>query len=653
MAGDVVSTSAIGWRDRLNGGRWTSTTYAIPWAIGLAIRLLDVVVIRPVCRVSITPGLIQAEQAGNCLPFSNDNFALFGAAQLIRHGKIGFNPLYYIMTGGQLAPTAAKPPMVVGVMAGVAWVGDASLVAVLPVVATLVASTWYVLQRMGRANAARISIQIGTAAFVVFRFVGGETVLAARLGCVFFASASIPLMMKVGRTFGGPAVGIITGVLVAIHPLIWTNDSMMNVEAAVAVAVPILFLAHARLASKFDGRSAALFGLAGAAAVLSRFELLFAVVLLGLWALWKGIALHRSVVANTAIAISVFFAPLLTYGGWNAVRSDAPSGGFLAPFGLVMVQSACDEVLLGDHRGMYAPCMVKPRELVVQQEMTVGAAVDKITGVEGYGRDLLDPDNPARNVFPNPPPIDLYDGLVPSDTAQLRQLYEPQVGIDSDGQFGMGVWVDGVVANDADATVQPGQVVKFTVNMAFLAVDELRTSQVMMIQAQEYLSAHASDLPAAAVVRVARIFGLYKVSQSIQINAVIEGQGRFATVAGLPFVWLGLVATPFALRMLRRRGIAGAPLVATLAQVVIVAAATYGIMRYRLAWDLTSCVLIAVVVVGESRLRIEPSTLMARSTPPHEAASGFSDSSQNGDEAGETDMAERDSAATSATTDRM
>lgn len=590
-------------RTRLSGAEFGRRALLTMWLTGLAIRVADVIWLRPICRVQVTPGLVTSERAGTCMPFSSDNFALFGAAQLIRHGKVGYNPLYYVLTGGQLAPTAAKPPVIVAYMAIPAWLGSAPLLLAGLVFGAVIGGIWLAFRRYGRESAGLLCAQVAIVAFIVLRLVGGETVQGIRLAVVLFTSAAIPLIAVYAKELGGAPLGLVAGWIVAVNPAIWVNDSMLNVEAAVVVAVPLLLLAQLYLWRTWRPIAAVAFGAACAFAVLSRFELIVAVLITGFATLFRGIRQHRQVVAHTVRVIGVAVLAIGGYLGWNLARGDSASGGFGAPLGLVMSQSACDQVLTGPQRGMYAPCMLEPRELTVTEPMTVADAVDQITGLDGYGDDLLAADNPARDIFPAVPPIDLYDGLIPKDVERLRGLYARQSGVDANGVLGMGAWVDGQVENDPDRVLQPGQRVRYVTSMAYLAIDEYRTSEVMWIRARDYLSDHASDLPSAMVVRVLRMFGLYKLGQSAEINAVVEGQGWLGTWGGLAFVWATLIATPFGLRNLRRHRVAVAPIMSTLAQVVAVAAATYGIMRYRLSWDVASSVLLGAAVVGYGLIR--------------------------------------------------
>jgi hypothetical protein len=180
--------------------------------------------------------------------------------------------------------------------------------------------------------------------------------------------------------------------------------------------------------------------------------------------------------------------------------------------------------------------------------------------------------------------------------AQYQRLSEGLYQRTVDGEPGLGVWVDGLVVSDPNLVVEAGQTVTFKTNLFFLMSDEFLTSQVMEKQSRAYISEHAKDLPSAVVARLGRVLGLYRTNQSIQVNAKVEGQGTIATVGGLLMLWIGLLCMPFALVKLRRAGASLVPLWAPFVQVLIVCAATYGIIRYRLSVDLSICVLLGCLV---------------------------------------------------------
>lgn len=119
--------------------------------------------------------------------------------------------------------------------------------------------------------------------------------------------------------------------------------------------------------------------------------------------------------------------------------------------------------------------------------------------------------------------------------------------------------------------------------------------------AREYMSANRSELPRVVAARVARVWHLYRVDQSIGLDGFVEGRsgGPPGTSMHLVrealwgyYVLMGL-AIP-GLVLLRRRGRAIYPLLVQPALVTFVAATTFGVTRYRAGAEITLVVCAAV-----------------------------------------------------------
>lgn len=578
--------------------RWDGRLIVGVWIFGIVIRFIDLLAVRPLCGPNPT-------SVEHCFPFASDPAALFGAAQLGAHGDVGYNPVFYALSGGGLAPTAAKPPVVVGLMIAIAWIGSAALWQVIAVCAAVLWAIWTGVSKAFGRLAAQRTVQVVSGVFVLTRILGGESAVTARVVTSIVASCSIPLMMLVGKRLGGPAVGAITGVLVAVSPLIFVNDTMLNVEVAVAFALPLLALAYLHAWDHPGRTSAMMFGFVAALAILSRFELLATVGLLSVAYAWRSRRALRNGLIQMGTAALTTIVILVPYFGWSASRTQTSTGGALTPFGLVLSQGACDEAYFGQARGYYHPCFVAPRTKTFTAATTAGAAVDEITGVAGYGAQLLSPDNPTRTLFAQPAPRDVFDGQV--DVERYRQGYVSTYGQAPDGQLGLGVWINGAVATDANAPVRPGDEVRFVVNVYYLMSDELPTSRVLELMSRRYIGDHLSDLPSVIVTRWGRMLGVYRIGDTVTKNAVIEYQGRLYTWSGMVVFWISLLLAPVGVAALRRarnrRGASAPPIYweviwAPIVQTFIVVAATYGILRYRLSFDLMLCVPAAAGVVA-------------------------------------------------------
>ena len=124
-------------------------------------------------------------------------------------------------------------------------------------------------------------------------------------------------------------------------------------------------------------------------------------------------------------------------------------------------------------------------------------------------------------------------------------------------------------------------------------------------QSVSYLRDNAEALPSAVVARIGRVAGIFRTSQSIEVNSKVEGHGVVGTVGGLIVLWVGLLSLPFVVRKMRANGVQITPLVAPFVQVLIVCGATYGIIRYRLSVDVAVCVLLAYGLFGRPILGVE------------------------------------------------
>jgi 4-amino-4-deoxy-L-arabinose transferase-like glycosyltransferase len=139
--------------------------------------------------------------------------------------------------------------------------------------------------------------------------------------------------------------------------------------------------------------------------------------------------------------------------------------------------------------------------------------------------------------------------------------------------------------------------------------------------AVEEMRDHERELPRVVVLRVLRMWDLFRTGQNIEFNAALEGRGRWqsrlATYQYFPMLLLaggGLV-------LLRRRRVPVLPFIAVAATVTLAAAMTFGITRYRAPVDamlpvLAGGALAAVYALVTSQFapsrRIATSTRMTR-----------------------------------------
>lgn len=125
--------------------------------------------------------------------------------------------------------------------------------------------------------------------------------------------------------------------------------------------------------------------------------------------------------------------------------------------------------------------------------------------------------------------------------------------------------------------------------------DEARAARTHTRAGLDYARDHVSSLPKVAAVRVLRTWALYAPRQQIDFES-LEGRPRAWQLRGTVMYW---ILVPFAIAgavVLRRRRRLLWPLAATAITVTIVAAATYGQQRFRIAAEPAILVLGAVAL---------------------------------------------------------
>jgi 4-amino-4-deoxy-L-arabinose transferase-like glycosyltransferase len=160
----------------------------------------------------------------------------------------------------------------------------------------------------------------------------------------------------------------------------------------------------------------------------------------------------------------------------------------------------------------------------------------------------------------------------------------------------IGLWRETFSQNDTrSATVPQAQACFEGFDIADPHFDEARAARTHTRAGLSYARDHLSALPKVAAVRVLRTWGAYAPRQQIDFES-LEGRPRAWQLRGTVMYW---ILVPFAIAgafVLRRRGRLLWPLAATAVTVTIVAAATYGQQRFRIAAEPAILVLGAVAL---------------------------------------------------------
>jgi len=115
-------------------------------------------------------------------------------------------------------------------------------------------------------------------------------------------------------------------------------------------------------------------------------------------------------------------------------------------------------------------------------------------------------------------------------------------------------------------------------------------------EAQHYVRTHLGELPKVTAARVGRLFQVYRVRQSIQFDTFFERRGRWPSrIALWQYYPITLLAIAGAVVMWRRK-LPISPWVALTISVIVAAALTFGVTRYRAGFDAAAVVLAAVAL---------------------------------------------------------
>jgi 4-amino-4-deoxy-L-arabinose transferase-like glycosyltransferase len=127
-------------------------------------------------------------------------------------------------------------------------------------------------------------------------------------------------------------------------------------------------------------------------------------------------------------------------------------------------------------------------------------------------------------------------------------------------------------------------------------------SEALRERGFDFITDHLDRLPVVVMARVARVWSLYAPRQMVDYN---QGEGREPWASWLAFAawWLLVPAAVGGAVALRRRKVALWPLLSQLVIVTITAVAIYGLVRFRIAAEVSVVVLAAVGIDAIVRAR--------------------------------------------------
>jgi 4-amino-4-deoxy-L-arabinose transferase-like glycosyltransferase len=132
------------------------------------------------------------------------------------------------------------------------------------------------------------------------------------------------------------------------------------------------------------------------------------------------------------------------------------------------------------------------------------------------------------------------------------------------------------------------------------AGDASTVSADLRRRATDYARHHVARLPLVIAAREGRVWSVFKVRDMVALNRG-EGRERWASWLAFGSFWLLLPAGWIGWRRLRARGAFTAPLTLLAAHVAIVAAAFYGLVRFRVPFEVVLVVLASVGLTTAER----------------------------------------------------
>ncbi|MBF43547.1 MAG: glycosyltransferase family 39 protein [Acidimicrobiales bacterium] len=186
----------------------------------------------------------------------------------------------------------------------------------------------------------------------VASFLGATSIVAQQFVAVLMGLPAIVLMGLLGREVRSERLGLLAAALTAVYAFIWVNDGLLMAETAAIATATATMLMGVRFWRAPTVRSAAVLGLVGGVAALTRAELvLFLPLVAGVVLLRSTLPWRARLVRYTVCGL----AALLLCLPWfirNTLAFDTPVL-FSNGMGTVLVQANCDATYHGPDLGYW------------------------------------------------------------------------------------------------------------------------------------------------------------------------------------------------------------------------------------------------------------------------------------------------------------
>jgi Dolichyl-phosphate-mannose-protein mannosyltransferase len=367
-----------------------------------------------------------------------------------------------------------------------------------------------------------------------FSRLGIDTETGHRIVSTFLGAGGIFVIGLVGRALWNQRAGLLAAAIATGYAHLWINDEMLMSESAYVLTASLMVLLAYRYWQRPTVARAAWMGGGIAIAALSRAEALALFAFLVIpFACSRRFSSWRDRLARLGAAWAVGVALLAPWFVFNLTRFEHP----------VTMSNGIGSVL------MVANC-------------DVWSTPDGLTFEE---------------------PSDA-DGTTAEYVGTFR------------GQF-LGYWsincshdLDQQIRDRFDGDKERDLLLE-------LQGDESQREVVWRAIGLDNISENLSELPAAMVTRMARMWDLWFIRQNIDFNASLEGRGAWQSTLA---TWQYVLMAPFAvagLVLVRRRRRPVLPILAVAGVITFTAAMTFGITRYRAPIDALIPVLVAITIV--------------------------------------------------------
>lgn len=121
--------------------------------------------------------------------------------------------------------------------------------------------------------------------------------------------------------------------------------------------------------------------------------------------------------------------------------------------------------------------------------------------------------------------------------------------------------------------------------------------------ALDYIGDNLGRYPAVMLARVGRVFDVFRVGDTLRSNWELEGRWRWPSTVGLGLYYAQIIPAAAGAVILRRAGRRLTPMLAWWPMVIVTAAATFGLTRYRVPVDIAMVVLAGIGLAALSRPR--------------------------------------------------